>query len=59
MAIHEIIQRVRIELIETFDRLDDYFDLPEKTRAIKPSSDGWCIDEILEHITLTNHFLMI
>lgn len=59
MRYQKTILRVRSDLIEVFDLLDTYFDLPQKMRHQQPASNGWSIDEILEHITLTNHFLMI
>jgi hypothetical protein len=59
MPFEKTIQRVETDLISTFDQLDTFFQLPQDTRAFQPASGEWCIDEILEHITLTNHFLMI
>jgi hypothetical protein len=55
----ETIRRVETELIDTFDRLDSFFDLPETQRKYQPAPGEWSIDEILEHITLTSHYLMI
>jgi DinB superfamily len=43
----------------TFQSVDEWFDKPAALRSYKPSSGGWSIDEVLEHITLTSHFLMI
>lgn len=59
MPFENTIRRVHDELIATFDRLDTYFDFPLKVREYRPWVDAWTIDEILEHITLTNHFLLI
>lgn len=59
MAFEQTIQRVHDELIETFASLDVFFDLPSHLRQFEPARGEWSIDEILEHITLTNHFLMI
>jgi hypothetical protein len=53
------IQRVREALQSTFENLDSYFDLAPTLRAYPPKEDEWCIDEILEHITLTSHYLML
>lgn len=55
----QTIQRVTTELNSTFDQLDRFFDVPIVVRRYAPSADVWCIDQILEHITLTNHFLML
>jgi DinB superfamily len=53
------IERVRTALAGTFAEADTWFDRPEPLRTFRPSDGGWTIDEILEHITLTSHFLMI
>ncbi len=44
---------------EVYSSVDTWFDKPHAMRAFRPSNNGWTIDEILEHITLTNHFLLI
>jgi hypothetical protein len=59
MHYQQTIQRLKAELEATFDTLDTFFDLGEALRAFQPASDTWSVNEILEHITLTNHFLMI
>ncbi len=46
-------------MAETFATLYVWFDQPEEVRAYKPADNGWSINEILEHITLTTHFLLI
>ena len=53
------INRVRTALDQTFGAIDGWFDKPEVLRAYKPASGGWSIDEVLEHVTLTSHFLLI
>ena len=53
------IERVHTALDQTFSEIDGWFDRPEALRAYKPASGGWSIDEVLEHVTLTSHFLMI
>lgn len=55
----QTIQRVRGALQSTFDRIDSYFELASTLRAYTPKEGEWCIDEILEHITLTSHYLML
>ncbi len=59
MPYQQTIQRVTTELNTTFDQLDRFFDLSVLVRQYASSVDAWCIDQILEHITLTNHFLML
>jgi hypothetical protein len=53
------IKQVRTALSETFTMIYPWFEQPETVRSYKPNDSGWSIDEILEHITLTTHFLMI
>jgi hypothetical protein len=53
------ISRVRAQLIDTFSSIYPWFEQPDEVRAYKPADGGWSINEILEHITLTTHFLMI
>jgi hypothetical protein len=50
---------VRNALHQAFDTLDLWFEKPLELRQYQPVNGGWTIDQILEHITLTNHFLLI
>ena len=50
---------VRASLREVFAQVDDWFERPADERAFRPASRGWTIDQVLEHISLTNHFLML
>jgi len=50
---------VRASLREVFAQVDDWFERPADERAFRPASRGWTIDHVLEHIGLTNHFLML
>jgi len=59
MDIKELINEIRTFLITTFEDIDLWFDKDEKLRQYKPQNGGWTIDQILEHIGLTNHFLLI
>lgn len=49
---------VRDTLCSVFAEVDAWFDRPEELRRFQPSGGGWSIDQVLEHITLTNLFLM-
>ncbi|HEX2644391.1 MAG TPA: DinB family protein [Thermoanaerobaculia bacterium] len=55
----QTVQRVAEALRTTFDAIDPWFDRPAAARSHKPANGGWSIDEILEHISLTSHFLLI
>ncbi len=50
---------VRQILRDTFAEVDTWFDRLEELRRFQPASGGWSVDQVLEHITLTNHFLML
>ena len=59
MNIINYIQQVQIHLIETHAVILDWFHEDEKIKNYKPDDDGWTISEILEHISLTSHYLLI
>ena len=59
MEIREIITEIKDFLNTTFNNIDLWFDKGSELRSYKPKSGGWTIDQILEHIGLTNHFLLI
>ncbi len=53
------IAEVQGTIKSAFAETDGWFDRPSEARAFRPSDGGWTIDEILEHVTLTNHYLML
>lgn len=59
MAFEKTIEQTRLALLHAFGALDQFFALPAPVRAAKPTPESWSIDEILEHVTLTSHFLLI
>jgi hypothetical protein len=59
MPFEQTVATVRQAILTTFTEVDGWFDRSEELRQFKPSSGGWSVDQILEHITLTNHFLML
>ncbi len=54
-----LVQEIRETLKNISDKVDNWFNKPEEARKYKPLDNGWTIDQILEHISLTNHFLLI
>ncbi len=54
-----IINKIETELNNTFNEVDACFDVSINLLNYKPSTGGWSIKEVLEHISLTNHFLLI
>jgi hypothetical protein len=59
MDISALIVNIRTLLQNTFAAVDGWFDKPSALRVYSPNNGGWSIDLILEHIGLTNHFLLI
>jgi hypothetical protein len=59
MSIQTIIADIKTFLIDTFATIDTWFDKDIDLRNYRPTNGGWTINEILEHIGLTNHFLLI
>lgn len=57
--IHLQINAIRQTIKDQFQRLDYWFYLDGIIQNHRPSSGGWAIIEILEHISLTNYFLLI
>jgi hypothetical protein len=59
MTIHDILRKIETAVRDTFAEVDTWFDKPEDLRRYKPAHGGWSINENLEHIALTSHFLLI
>jgi len=59
MRYEQTIRTIHDTLGAVFAQVDAWFDRPEEQRRFRPVNGGWSIDQVLEHITLTNHFLML
>lgn len=59
MHIHTVIADIRTSLVRTFTALDAWFETDPALRSYRPADGGWTINEVLEHIALTSHFLLI
>ncbi|HEY9004587.1 MAG TPA: DinB family protein [Ohtaekwangia sp.] len=59
MPIKHILINLTRELIRTFAVVDEWFDKEHSLHCYKPASGGWCVHEVLEHIMLTNHYLLV
>ena len=57
--ITDIISRIKTELINIFDEIYTWFDVRPEVLDYLPVDGGWSVRLILEHISLTNHFLLI
>ncbi|OMF92569.1 DinB family protein [Paenibacillus sp. FSL R7-0337] len=58
MNVNQAISFIDQELSQTLSDYQDWFDLKSDVRSLKPQV-GWSIEQVLEHVTLTNHFLLI
>lgn len=54
-----VIQVVREALINNFRELDTWFEKETDLLHFKPDAGQWNIREVLEHISLTNYFLLL
>lgn len=59
MRNNDILTNISTHLTDTFEVIDDWFDEDAACMNYKPNNGGWSITEILEHISLTSHFLLI
>lgn len=57
--IQDVIKKVEIDLTDTFNRVFDWFNCDMNLQKYKPANGGWNINEVLEHIAITNHYLLI
>lgn len=58
MRIQDLIVEITDTLNDVFAEVDSWFDQPSEMRNYRPSNNGWTINEILEHIALTSHYLL-
>lgn len=59
MDIFRLIQDIKTHLKLSFDEVGKWFEKDEKTLNHSPANGGWTIQQILEHIYLTNFYLLI
>lgn len=59
MKTEVLLHDIRAALDAAFEDVDRWFDRDAALRTFKPANGGWTIDQVLEHIALTNHFLLI
>ncbi len=55
----DFIQDIVSYLKTTFEEINLWFEKNEALRTHIPKNKGWNINQILEHIYLTNHYLLI
>lgn len=59
MKIEALIAEIDQMLLSAFAALDAWCAAPAPVRSYRPLRGGWTADEILEHVALTNHYLLI
>lgn len=59
MDILKFIQEIKNHLQLSFDEVDGWFEKDRKTLDHQPLNGGWTVRQILEHIYLTNFYLLI
>jgi hypothetical protein len=55
----EVISIIETELTQTFDELFKWFNIERELLHYAPDNKGWSIRKILEHVSLTNHYLLM
>jgi hypothetical protein len=58
MRVDDLIVEIKDTLTAVFAEADKWFDKPVEIRNYRPLTDRWTINEILEHISLTNFYLL-
>ena len=53
------IQQIKLHLITTHSEILSWFDKEVALKNYEPKNGDWSVNEILEHIALTSHFLFI
>ena len=57
--INEVIQQLEGDINETFIRLERWFLKNENLRGFLSEKEKWNINQVLEHVSLVNHYLLI
>lgn len=59
MNANEVVTLVESTLRQTFAAVDLWFDKQVDLQTYRPKNGGWTVSQVLEHIALTNQYLMI
>ncbi len=57
--IQNVISKIKSDLVKTFADVNGWFDIDSALLDYIPQNEGWTIRQILEHISLTNYYLLI
>lgn len=58
-TMRHVVQIVKEALVANFQELDRYFEKDRVMLHFKPSREHWNVREVLEHVSLTNYFLLL
>jgi len=56
---HSVMEDIKNQLTTTFKVLYGWFNVDAKLLHYKPVNNGWSVWQNLEHVSLTNHYLLI
>jgi hypothetical protein len=59
MDIQTILRKLRLEIHQVFRLIKNWMYEEKAVRDFRKSNESWSIDQILEHISLTNHYLLL
>jgi DinB superfamily len=57
--IQNVITKIKDDLVKAFTDLFLCFEANDELLDYRPAKGGWTIREVLEHVSITNHFLLI
>lgn len=56
---HNVLEDIKTQINTTFNALYGWFTVDEKLLHYRPTNSGWSVGQNLEHVSLTNHYLLI
>ena len=54
-----VINIIDAELTQTFDEMFKWFNIDKELMHYAHNNKGWSIRKVLEHVSLTNHYLLM
>ena len=54
-----VIEALAVRLARAHEELEACFELPEDRLGCRPAPDSWSPSEVLEHVSLTSHYLLL
>ena len=54
-----VVETLAARLARAYEELEACFDLPEERLARRPAPEDWSPAEVLEHVSLTSHYLLV